>query len=74
MLKAADIGQRWMKGVSGEFALKGLRQRPIHWYRLPLVRNSPGPAAPGASLWANSSPDHEFSGQRANSLRFDCRS
>ena len=26
MLKAADLGQRWMKGVSGEFALKKLRE------------------------------------------------
>jgi REP element-mobilizing transposase RayT len=31
MLKAADIGQRWMKGVSGEFALKKLREQPIPW-------------------------------------------
>jgi hypothetical protein len=29
MLKAADLGQRWMKGVSGEFALKKLREQPI---------------------------------------------
>ena len=31
MLKAADLGQRWMKGVSGEFALKKLREQPIPW-------------------------------------------
>ncbi|WP_376697549.1 hypothetical protein [Wenzhouxiangella sp. EGI_FJ10305] len=31
MLKAADLGQRWMKGVSGEFALKKLRAQPIPW-------------------------------------------
>jgi REP element-mobilizing transposase RayT len=31
MLKAADLGQRWMKGVSGEFALKNLREQPIPW-------------------------------------------
>jgi hypothetical protein len=31
MLKAADLGQRWMKGVSGEFALKKLREQPILW-------------------------------------------
>ena len=29
MLKAADLGQRWMKGVSGEFALKKLREQPV---------------------------------------------
>jgi hypothetical protein len=29
MLKAADLDQRWMKGVSGEFALKKLREQPI---------------------------------------------
>ena len=27
----ADLGQRWMKGVSGEFALKKLREQPIPW-------------------------------------------
>jgi len=31
MLKAADLGQRWMKGVSGDFALKKLREQPIPW-------------------------------------------
>jgi hypothetical protein len=31
MLKAADLGQRWMKGVSREFALKKLREQPILW-------------------------------------------
>ena len=31
MLKAADLGQRWMKGVAGEFALKKLREQPIPW-------------------------------------------
>jgi hypothetical protein len=31
MLKAADLGQRWLKGVSGEFALKKLREQPIPW-------------------------------------------
>ena len=31
MLKAADQGQHWMKGVSGEFALKKLREQPIPW-------------------------------------------
>jgi hypothetical protein len=31
MLKAADLGQRWMKGVSGEFALKKLREQPKLW-------------------------------------------
>jgi REP element-mobilizing transposase RayT len=31
MLKAADLGQGWMKGVSGEFALKKLREQPIPW-------------------------------------------
>jgi REP element-mobilizing transposase RayT len=31
MLKAADLDQRWMKGVSGEFALKKLREQPIPW-------------------------------------------
>jgi hypothetical protein len=31
MLKAADLGQRWMKSVSGEFALKKLREQPIPW-------------------------------------------
>ena len=29
MLKAADLGQRWMKGVSGEFALKQLREQSV---------------------------------------------
>lgn len=29
MRKAADLGQRWMKGVSGELALKKLQQQPI---------------------------------------------
>jgi hypothetical protein len=27
--KAADLGQPWMKGVSGECALKKLREQPI---------------------------------------------
>lgn len=31
MLKAADLGQRWMKGVSREFALKKLREQPLPW-------------------------------------------
>jgi len=31
MLKAAEIGQRWMKGVSGEYALKTLRETPLPW-------------------------------------------
>jgi hypothetical protein len=31
MVKAADLGQRWMKGVSREFALKKLREQPIPW-------------------------------------------
>jgi REP element-mobilizing transposase RayT len=31
MLKAADLGQRWMKGVSSEFALKKLREQPLPW-------------------------------------------
>ncbi len=31
MQKAADLGQRWMKGVSGEYALKKLREQPIPW-------------------------------------------
>lgn len=31
MLKAADLGQRWMKGVSREFALKKLREQPVPW-------------------------------------------
>lgn len=31
MLKAADLGQRWMKGVSVEFALKKLREEPVAW-------------------------------------------
>jgi len=31
MLKAADLGQRWMKGASREFALKTLRERPMPW-------------------------------------------
>jgi len=31
MLKAADLGQRWMKGISGEFALKKSRKQPIPW-------------------------------------------
>ncbi len=31
MLKAADLGQRWMKGVSGEFALRKLREQPLPW-------------------------------------------
>ncbi|WP_376692348.1 hypothetical protein [Wenzhouxiangella sp. EGI_FJ10409] len=31
MMKAADLGQQWMKGVSGEFALKKLREQPIPW-------------------------------------------
>ncbi|WP_376696167.1 transposase [Wenzhouxiangella sp. EGI_FJ10305] len=31
MLKAADLGQSWMKGVSGEFALKKLREQPVPW-------------------------------------------
>lgn len=29
MLKAAELGQRWMKGVSGEFALRKLREPPV---------------------------------------------
>ena len=29
MLKAADLGQRWMKGVSRELALKKLREQPV---------------------------------------------
>lgn len=28
VLKAANLGQRWMKGVSGEYALKKLREQP----------------------------------------------
>ncbi|MEE4302558.1 MAG: hypothetical protein V2J19_00280 [Wenzhouxiangella sp.] len=31
ILKAADLGQRWMKGVSREFALKKLREQPLPW-------------------------------------------
>jgi REP element-mobilizing transposase RayT len=31
MLKAADLGQRWMKGVSRELALKKLKDQPIPW-------------------------------------------
>ncbi|MDZ7792082.1 MAG: transposase [Xanthomonadales bacterium] len=31
MLRAADLGQRWMKGVSREFALKKLREQPLSW-------------------------------------------
>ncbi len=31
MMKAADLGQQWMKGVSGEFALKKLREQPVPW-------------------------------------------
>jgi hypothetical protein len=31
MLKAADLGQRWMKGVAREFALKKLRENPVPW-------------------------------------------
>ena len=31
MLKAADLGQQWMKGVSGEFALKKLREQSVPW-------------------------------------------
>jgi len=31
MLKAAELGQRWMKGVSGEFALQKLREHPLPW-------------------------------------------
>ena len=30
-LKAADLCQGWMKGVSGEFALKKLREQPPPW-------------------------------------------
>ena len=33
MLKAADLGQRWMKGVSREFVLKKLREQPVPWQR-----------------------------------------
>jgi hypothetical protein len=31
MLKVAGLGQRWMKGVSGELTLKKLREQPIPW-------------------------------------------
>ena len=31
MLKAADLGQRWMKGVARKFPLKKLREQPIPW-------------------------------------------
>ncbi|WP_376691862.1 hypothetical protein [Wenzhouxiangella sp. EGI_FJ10409] len=31
MLEAADLGQRWIKGVSREFALKKLREQPAPW-------------------------------------------
>ncbi|WP_263405565.1 hypothetical protein [Wenzhouxiangella sp. AB-CW3] len=31
MLKAAELGQRWMKGVSGEFALRKLSEQPLPW-------------------------------------------
>ena len=31
MLKAAELGQRCMKGVSGEFALQKLREHPLPW-------------------------------------------
>jgi hypothetical protein len=31
MLKAAELGQRWMKGVSGELALQKLREQPLPW-------------------------------------------
>ena len=31
MLKAADLAQRWMKGVSRELALQKLREQPLPW-------------------------------------------
>ncbi len=31
MLKAAELGQRWMKGVSGELALQKLREQTLPW-------------------------------------------
>ena len=31
MLKAADLGQRWMKGVSRELALKKLQEQSVPW-------------------------------------------
>gem|GEM_PF-6585961 len=31
MLKAADLDECWMKGVSGEYALKKVREQPIPW-------------------------------------------
>ena len=31
VLKVADLGQRWMKGVSGAFALNKLREQPVPW-------------------------------------------
>ena len=31
MLKGADLGQRWMKGVSREFVIKKLREQPTPW-------------------------------------------
>ncbi len=31
MLKAAELGQRWLKGVSGELALQKLREQPLPW-------------------------------------------
>ncbi|QOC21579.1 transposase [Wenzhouxiangella sp. AB-CW3] len=33
MLKAVELGQRWMKGVSGEFALTKLREQPLLCHR-----------------------------------------
>ena len=35
MLKAAEMGQRLMKGVSGELVLKKLRERPLSWEPYP---------------------------------------
>jgi len=31
ILKAAELGQRWMKGVSRELALQKLREQPLPW-------------------------------------------
>lgn len=51
MLKAPDLGQRWMKGVSREFALKRLREQPVPWYHSPskplftIARQVPGACA-----------------------------
>jgi len=61
MLKAADLRQRWMKGVSAEFVLRKLREKTAPWRRAPhldfrLTGTSRVPARAGNQPQATDGP------------------